>query len=72
MLKKPKVHLMLHLVECMKEFGPTSAFNSERYADSLLFLCLKILKTDFADVRPSTPSSGCKMFTEIKGLPVVT
>ena len=31
MLKKLKVHLMLHLVECMEQFGPTSAFNSERY-----------------------------------------
>lgn len=30
MLKKQKVHLMLHLVECMNHFGPTSAFNSER------------------------------------------
>lgn len=31
MLKKQKVHLILHLVECMEQFGPTSAFNSERY-----------------------------------------
>ena len=31
MLKKQKVHLLLHLVECMAQFGPTSAFNSERY-----------------------------------------
>ena len=31
MLKKQKVHLLLHLVECMEDFGPTSAFNSERY-----------------------------------------
>ena len=31
MLKKQKVHLLLHLVECMEQFGPTSAFNSERY-----------------------------------------
>ena len=30
MLKKQKVHMMLHLVDCMEEFGPTSAFNSER------------------------------------------
>ena len=32
MLKKQKVHLMLYLVECMQQFGPTAAFNSERYA----------------------------------------
>ena len=31
MLKKQKVHLLLHLVECMEQFGPTSAFNIERY-----------------------------------------
>lgn len=36
MLKKQKVHLMLHLVECMEQFGPTSAFNSERYADDVV------------------------------------
>lgn len=30
MLKKQKVHLMLHLVDCMEEFGPISAFNTER------------------------------------------
>ena len=30
-LKKQKVHLMLHLVKCMKQFGPCSSFNSERY-----------------------------------------
>ena len=31
MLKKQKVHLLLHLAECVVQFGPTSAFNSERY-----------------------------------------
>lgn len=31
MLRKQKVHMVLHLLECMEEFGPTSAFNSERY-----------------------------------------
>ena len=34
MLKKQNVHLMLHLVECMEQFGPTSSFcNRERYDD---------------------------------------
>ena len=28
--KKVKVHLFLHLVENMIDFGPTSAFNTER------------------------------------------
>lgn len=31
LLQKSKVHLLLHLVECMMEFGPTAAFNTERY-----------------------------------------
>ncbi|XP_064387491.1 uncharacterized protein LOC135335837 [Halichondria panicea] len=30
MLKKQKVHLLLHLPESMKEFGPPSSFNTER------------------------------------------
>ena len=28
--KKVKIHLFLHLVDNMIEFGPTSAFNTER------------------------------------------
>lgn len=28
--KKVKIHLILHLVDCMISFGPTSAFNTER------------------------------------------
>ena len=27
-MSKPKIHLILHLVECMEEFGPTAAFNT--------------------------------------------
>ena len=30
LLQKRKVHLLLHLVECMKVFGPTAGFNTER------------------------------------------
>ena len=30
MLMKQKVHLILHFVECMEQFGPTSSFSSER------------------------------------------
>ena len=30
LLQKRKVHLLLHMVECMKEFGPTAGFNTER------------------------------------------
>lgn len=28
--KKPKIHLILHLADCMVDFGPTSGFNTER------------------------------------------
>ena len=38
MLKKQKVHLLLHLVECMEQFGPTSAFNSERYGLEIIMI----------------------------------
>lgn len=31
LLDKPKTHLILHLVECMHDFGPSSAFCDERY-----------------------------------------
>ncbi len=31
LLRKPKFHLLLHLPEDMKDFGPTAAFNAERY-----------------------------------------
>ena len=29
--KEVKIHLLLHLVDNMVDFGPTSAFNTERY-----------------------------------------
>ena len=35
LLQRKKTHLLLHLVHCMNEFGPSSAFNAERY------VCLK-------------------------------
>eukprot|EP00731_Ephydatia_muelleri_P000658 Em0001g658a len=30
LLNKPKTHLILHLVDCMIDFGPSSAFSAER------------------------------------------
>eukprot|EP00731_Ephydatia_muelleri_P019481 Em0012g306a len=38
LLQKQKVHLMLHLVECMHDFGPTSAFNAESTFDTYVRL----------------------------------
>ena len=29
--KRLKVHLILHLVDCIQDFGPASGFNTERY-----------------------------------------
>ena len=33
MLKKKKVHLVLHLPAALRECGPTSAYNTERYTN---------------------------------------
>ena len=35
-----KVHLLLHLVDCIIEFGPPSSFNTERFFLTLLFVTL--------------------------------
>ena len=37
LLQRRKIHLLLHLVQCMNEFGPSSAFNAERY------VCLRLI-----------------------------
>ena len=31
LLQKPKIHLILHLSENLKEFGPVAVYNTERY-----------------------------------------
>ncbi|KAL5509210.1 hypothetical protein EMCRGX_G004540 [Ephydatia muelleri] len=31
LLQKQKTHLILHLVDCMRELGPSSAFSAERF-----------------------------------------
>eukprot|EP00731_Ephydatia_muelleri_P013349 Em0007g659a len=30
LLRRPKMHLILHLIECLEQYGPTSAFSAER------------------------------------------
>lgn len=32
-MKKSKIHLLLHLADDMSQFGPTSAYNTERYSN---------------------------------------
>ena len=34
--KKVKIHTLLHLVDNMIDFGPTSAFNTERYVVTVI------------------------------------
>ena len=71
LLLKPKFHLLLHLSECMRDFGPTSAYSAERYF--ILHTCT--VKTNvinfvlqwinYADVKPSIPSFVSTIFMEI-------
>ena len=35
--KRLKVHLILHLVDCIVEFGPASCFSTERYVNNVWF-----------------------------------
>ena len=35
LLQKVKVHLLLHLVDCMLDFGPCSVYNTERYNNNV-------------------------------------
>ena len=37
-LRKVKIHMLLHLVDNMLDFGPCSAFNTERWAIEILSL----------------------------------
>lgn len=39
--KKKKIHLILHLTDCMLALGPTCGFNTERYVQFVEF-CSKI------------------------------
>ena len=37
--KKVKIHLLLHLADCMMDFDPTCAFNTERFVDHFYDTC---------------------------------
>ena len=49
-LKKLKVHLILHLVDNMKEFGPTASFNTERYVQKWLQFAIDTTKVRFINL----------------------
>ena len=52
-----KIHLLLHLIDNMVDFGPTSSFNTERYIKSIYPTpYFKLLFTSFVAVKHSTPS----------------
>ena len=66
MLKKQKVHLLLHLVECMEYFGPTSAFNSERCGFNIIIgkiiIIILCMPSHTIDLKLSTPSSEHRIY----------
>lgn len=63
LLRKLKVHMVLHFVDCTEEFGPTSAFNTERY---IYQYCEEVSANLFhVDLRLSTPIYGHKTSMEI-------
>ena len=37
---KPKIHLFLHLIECLEDFGPTSSYSAERFVYTIVALCV--------------------------------
>ena len=54
--KNVKIHLLLHLIDNMVDFGPTSSFNTERYIKSIYPTpYFKLLFTSFVAVKHSTP-----------------
>lgn len=55
---------MLHLVECMEEFGPTSAFNSERY--NVMLCSCQCLKCSILGVKLSTRTFEHRIYMAIK------
>ena len=40
LLKQPKIHIILHLAESIRDYGPCSAFSAERYSNCyVLYKC---------------------------------
>ena len=53
--KKVKIHLILHLVDCMISFGPTSAYNTERLGKEITVLSCWVVVFFNKGVKPSIP-----------------
>ena len=43
LLKKPKIHIILHLAESIRDYGPCSAFSAERYCCVLYIQYLTVI-----------------------------
>ena len=52
LLDKQKTHLLLHLVDCMVQFGPSSAFSAERYIEGVMKSVEINLFTDLSRLMP--------------------
>ena len=57
--KKVKVHMILHLPENVKDFGPTSAFNTETIFGVVF---VQTTSVSFIDVKLLIPSFGLEIY----------
>ena len=65
LLKKPKIHLLLHLPDKMQDFGPPSAYNTERFAHNIHNIIWYVYKlTDIVGVSPSMGWLEHKTYTQ--------
>ena len=61
LLKKVKIHLLLHLTSDMVDFGPTSAFNTERQA----ILHIKECRCTFSMTHKNKILCRCETFNSL-------
>ena len=65
MLRKVKVHLILHLPEDMLAYGPTSSFNTERYMYPGYTLIVIVLLILHAHIFFSIFETRCESFNSL-------
>ena len=53
LLRKQKIHLILHLPESMRKYGPTATFNTERYTNSVLLITVLLCFNNIKGVKHS-------------------